>query len=321
MSNPNKTKLSKTEPYLIRFEHRGLIVVKGEDRHHFLQGLVTNDVLSLPEQGIIWSALLSPQGKFQHEFFVIEDEENQRILIDCAGGDALMSLGKTLRHYVLEEQVKLTIEQNLNSYTLFDPNGKVITDEQCNEVMQKYEIKPSLKFNDPRTRGLGWRLYANDKIDLLQDNQDLMHQAYHALRITHAIPDQNYDLSPEFSGRKPLLLELNFDQFGGIAWDKGCYMGQELTARTKYRALLKRRLYPISAPSGTLTPDQSLIQKEKTAGTVYGICDHPNQDQTLALAMLNLPAVEAWSHDQTPITTDQGGVITLLPLFPWNTQL
>ncbi|MDF1748405.1 MAG: folate-binding protein [Alphaproteobacteria bacterium] len=244
---------------------RGLITLSGDDRVSFLQGLVSNDVTKLESGRALWSALLTAQGKFRHDFFLIPDGD--RILIDCEGADRLMDLGQTLRRYVLRADAQLGIDQTVACFAIWgDELSALPADGTATSVAG------GILFADPRLPAMGYRLIAppetarqwlTDKGATEQSRAD-----WDAHRIPLGIPDGARDIQPD----KAILLEHGFDELHGLDWKKGCYMGQELTARTKYRGLTKKRLLPVRL-SGEAPEEGSQITTAdgKDAGTLFSI--------------------------------------------------
>jgi folate-binding protein YgfZ len=209
---------------------RGVLEIAGADRVAFLNGLVSNDVSLAAPSRAVWAALLSPQGRYLTDFFIFSDQE--RLLLD-APLQAVTDLQRRLSRYRLRSAVSFQdLSSTLRVYAAWDG------------------LPPQVPVTapDPRLERAGYRMISAAEIP------DAAGQAaYDAHRLHLGLPDGPPDLEPE----KTLLLEAGFDELGGVAWDKGCYMGQELTARTKYRGLVKRRLVPVtldSAPPPAGTP-------------------------------------------------------------------
>jgi folate-binding protein YgfZ len=207
-----------------------VLEVAGDDRVAFLQGLVSNDVaLAVPGRAV-WAALLTPQGKWLADFFIVADAG--RLLLDCERGQAAMLLQR-LGRYRLRSRVTLAERPDMRVYAAW--GGKPALPDGVVAVA------------DPRLADAGWRVVTDRAVPTTADAAD-----WDAHRIALGLPDGSRDLEAD----KTVLLEAGFDELGGVSWSKGCYMGQELTARTKYRGLLKRRLVPVAIdgpvpPSGT----------------------------------------------------------------------
>ena len=190
---------------LVELPDRGVIRITGEDRVAFLQGLVSNDVEAVVPGHAVWAAFLTPQGKWLADFFVFADGDS--LLLDCERAQMPMLLQR-LSRYRLRMKVALTADESLRVYVAWDgtpPTGDVIAP-------------------DPRLAGFAWRiLTAADRAVNATEGD------WHRRRIANGIPDGSRDLESE----KTVLLEAGFDELKGVSWTKGCYMGQELTARTK----------------------------------------------------------------------------------------
>ena len=237
---------------------RAAIEVAGDDRVAFLQGLVSNDVTEAVPGRAAWAALLTPQGRWLADFFILHDQD--RLLLDCERGQAEMLIAR-LSRFRLRAKVALSLT-GLRVHAAWDGAPKAASGV--------------LAAADPRLPEAGWRvltpgvLAAGDAValDAAQDAAD-----WDRHRLLLGLPDGSRDCESE----KTLLLEAGFDELGGISWTKGCYMGQELTARTRYRGLLKRRLVPVHSSGALPAPGTVLTHGGIEAGTMrssrdeYGI--------------------------------------------------
>ncbi len=206
---------------------RAVIEVSGEDRVSFLQGLVSNDVAEAAPGRAVWAALLTPQGKWLADFFILAD--GARLLLDCEAGQAAM-LAQRLTRFRLRAKVAVQPVPTLVYAAWGDaaPEAGIVA-------------------LDPRTPHAGWRVLSDTALPANATATD-----WDQHRLPLGLPDGSRDMEAE----KTTLLEAGFDELHGVSWTKGCYMGQELTARTKYRGLLKRRLTPVRIdgpvpPAGT----------------------------------------------------------------------
>jgi len=207
----------------IRLPNRGFLRLSGPDRLSFLQGLVSNDVNAALPGHAIYACLLTPQGKFLHDFFLIADGDS--LLIDCEA-DRRADLAQRLKMYKLRSKIEIA-EADYAAYAIL---GDVPA------------IAGAIVYPDPRVAALGARAALPAGADeSLFGLAELPFDAYDRLRIANAVPDGSRDMEVG----KAILLENNIDLLNGVAWDKGCYTGQELTARTKYRGLIKKRLVPV----------------------------------------------------------------------------
>ena len=211
---------------------RAVVAVDGPDRVSFLQGLVSNDVSLVAPGKAIWAGLLTPQGRWLADFFILQ--ENDRLLLDCERTQAPMLIQKLTR-FRLRSKVELS-PTDLHVHAAWDGEPASAPD--------------TLIAPDPRLPEAGWRVLS--AIIQAPDEADASDWDRHRLLL--GLPDGSRDCESE----KTLLLEAGFDELCGISWTKGCYMGQELTARTRYRGLLKRRLVPVGSDA-TLPPPGTIL--------------------------------------------------------------
>lgn len=202
-----------SKPFYVTLPDRGLIHLEGEDRVSFLQGLVSNDVEKVTAGAIQYSCLLTPQGKFLHDFFVHTGDGF--LLLDCEGGARAKDLYDRLNKFRLRAKVKISVEENNPVYAVFNMD----------------EGLP-----DPRSATLGRRTFQKPALD------EQPFEEWDRRRIAATIPDGSRDMELE----KSTLLEGHIDKLHGLDWNKGCYMGQELTARMHYRGLAKKHLYTVT---------------------------------------------------------------------------
>lgn len=279
-----------TDLHYIPLDDRGVLTIAGPDRAEFLQGLVTNDVARVGPARAAWGALLSPQGKFRHDFFMIEDaaaDGGSRYLFDCEGGERLMDLGVTLRRYVLRSKVTLDMARDLAVLIAWG-DGVAEALGLPGETGAAAPFAGGYVFVDPRDAGVGVRVLAPraEAIAALEaaglrlgDRAD-----WDRRRIPLGLPDGSRDMEVD----KAILLENGFDELGGVDWKKGCYMGQELTARTKYRGLVKKRLTPVrvvDGAEGDLSPNTPVTAEGKEVGTLFSTAGD------VGLALLRLKAL------------------------------
>ncbi|PHI95290.1 hypothetical protein BG621_07045 [Parasaccharibacter apium] len=213
--------------------HRSVISFTGSERAIFLQGLVTNDVLALAPQQSCWTALLNAQGRIQALFYLWRADDI--LFLDIATEHA-ETIIKTLNRFRLRADVQI----ELTNYSIL--TGPVETPPPQQAI---------LAVSDPRHLALGWRAICPHPIieaTAARDN-DLITR-----RLMIGVPD-DADIIPG----QTLVLEANMDYLHGVSWEKGCYLGQEVTARTHYRGLIKKRILPISSRDGTPLPAEAAI--------------------------------------------------------------
>lgn len=276
------------EAKAVILEHRGVLKLGGADRVDFLQGIVSNDVTRVSPELAVWTAFLTPQGKFLHEFFLAGQADT--FLIDCEAERAA-DLARRLKLYKLRAQV--TVEAAPDDFAVAALIGA--------EALAKLELPAEpgrssafaggLVFVDPRLPELGARAIL-PKATARQALSEAGFapgslEDYDAIRIAAGVPDGSRDLEIE----KSTLLESGFDELHGIDWDKGCYMGQELTARTKYRGLAKKRLLPVEIAGPAPEPGAAITRGGKEIGALRSAVDQAG-DTSLGLALLRLEALE-----------------------------
>lgn len=225
-----------SKPFYVELPGRGAVRIEGADAKSFLQGLISNDTAKITPDAILYACLLTPQGKFLHDFFM--HEIDGALILDCEGGMRAKDLHDRLAKFKLRSKVTLSVEEQKPVYAVFESD----------------EGLP-----DPRHEKMGHRTFA--KPDLEQKP----FEAWDALRISLCIPDGSRDMEIE----KSTLLECNIDKLKGIDWNKGCYMGQELTARMHYRGLAKKHLYTVTIngePPPTFTDLPNGAQMRSSCG-------------------------------------------------------
>lgn len=211
---------------------RTIIRITGPDARDFLQGLVTNDVSGL-DHGIVYAAMLTPQGKYIADFFLVP-EGPESILLDVHD-DLAQDLLKRLSMYKLRAQVAL--------------------DETYLKVRRGTGPAPEGAFDDPRHPAMGWRLYGDTAGD---DGTD-----WDAIRVAHCIPETGIELTPD-----TFILEAGFARLNGLDFRKGCYVGQEVTARMHHKTELRKGLATVTI-DGPAEPGAAITSADdKAAGTL-----------------------------------------------------
>jgi len=259
----------------VRLPNRGFLRLSGEDRLKFLQGLVSNDVNAVAPGHAAYSCLLTPQGKFLHDFFLIADGDS--LLIECEA-DRRADLAQRLKMYRLRSKIEIA-DADYDVFAAFGA-APLTTD--------------AIVYPDPRAPELGKRVLLPTGG---RPGPEIPFDSYDRLRIANAVPDGSRDMEVG----KAILLENNIDLLNGIAWDKGCYTGQELTARTRYRGLIKKRLTPVRV-SGAIPPAGTPLTE---AGGEVGEMRGANGDLGLALLRLErLRKPEAIAIDGAVLTPE-----------------
>ncbi len=280
---------------------RGILAVSGPDRRVFLQGLVSNDTEKLAAGRAIYAALLTPQGKYLHDFIMVEHDET--IWLDAESA-RLADLRRRLSMYRLRAKVEIAELPDLGVAAVFG-DGALPALGLSDDPGAVRPFEDGVMLVDPRTAELGARLIL-DRLHLarLVEGRHVAagvaeadFAAWDRHRLALGVPDGSRDLVPE----KSILLEAGFDELNGVDWQKGCYVGQELTARTKYRGLIKKRLFPVHLDGPTPEPGALIMQDGKEAGEMRSARDN------LGLALLRLEAVA----ENRPLSTDLCKIIPL----------
>ena len=260
----------------IELEDSAFFEIKGIEKNSFLQGLITNDINKCKINKSIYSAFLTPQGKFVADFFIAKLKnsflfETHEKLID--------ELIKKLNFYKLRADVKLDKNTKYSSLAIYDKNK--LFDNLIAEGDSKI-IDNGIIFIDPRKNIMGLKAfiektYVNDfciKYSLQKDSL----VDYDQKRIENLIPHSILDLQIN----KSVLLENNFDSINAIDWEKGCYIGQEITARMRYRSLLKKSLTKIIIIKGNIISGDEIFFENKKIGNVSSF------NNNIGLAMLRI---------------------------------
>lgn len=214
-------------------ESRKIYAIEGADRESFLQGLITNDIRRLSD-GPLYAALLSPQGKYLADFFLVADDG--RILLD------------------ISETIAAPTMQRLGLYRL---RADVTITPTNLQVQRGTGAAPAGAVADPRHPALGWRLYGDLGGD---DGSD-----FTALRVAHGIPETMVELIRNDS----YILEAGFERLNGVDFRKGCYVGQEVTARMKHKTELRKGLVRVSLTGDAPPPGTPVTSAGREIGTLF----------------------------------------------------
>ena len=284
--------------------HRGALRVSGDDRVAFLQGLISNDVTRVSPAQAIHAALLTPQGRFLWDMFVVE---NGDALVLDVERDRAADLMKKLGLYKLRS--KVTLQNPGDDVEIAVAYGPGAAKALClpETAGAARAIDDVIAYVDPRLPALGVRILAPDgHVATLLPARGFApapFDDYEALRLSLGVPDGSRDLPVD----KALLLENGFDELNGVDWKKGCYMGQELTARTKYRALVRKRLLPVAVEGPLPAAGTPVMLGDQEAGEMRsGVAGH-------ALALLRLEAVDRAAIGDGAL---KAGDALLKPQFP-----
>jgi len=223
-----------------RLDDRAVISLTGPEARGFLQNLVTNDLDRLEPGRGLYAALLSPQGKIGFDFFVVEGEGGLLLDVAAAAREALL---KKLKLYRLRAQVEIAAREELGVYAALTGDA----------------VRRAVSFRDPRHDGLPARSIGA----VAEMPADLPGTAdYHEARLALAVPEGG-----DFGFEKIFALDGGLDELHAISFTKGCYVGQELTARMKHRATSRKR--PLLAMGDApLPPPGTAVAREGDIGEV-----------------------------------------------------
>ncbi len=211
---------------------RRVLRITGNDRKTFLQNLVTNNVEGL-SAGLVWTALLTPQGKYLADFFLVPEDD--AILLDVA------------------EPLAAGLLQRLTMYRL---RADVAIEATELEVSRGLGDAPEGAFADPRDPSLGWRAY---------DGRPGQEADWEALRVAAGVPESGIELIPNDS----YPLEMGFERLHGVDFKKGCYVGQEVTARMKHKTELRKGLARVRVTGAVPVGSEIVNGKGSVVGTLY----------------------------------------------------
>ena len=246
-------------------EDRAILYLNGEDVENFLQNIISNDIKKVTDVSSCFSGLFTPQGKFLYEFIVIKHKSGY--FLDCHKNQA-DSLFKQLNLYKLRSKVEILNLSNEFVVAAFSKE-KFLTFENSknlNGYTLKYREDPIVL--DPRNKDLGARLIINleklylslKKLDLHNSNLKEYYSLSHKLGI---VPQNINDLENNLFG-----IECNFAELNGVDFKKGCYVGQENTARIKLKEKLNKRLLPIQLLEGKINKNDKIFFEKKEIGKI-----------------------------------------------------
>jgi len=253
-------------------QNRGVLKIEGADRYNFLQGLITQDIKSLTRDHAVYSAFLTPQGRYQYDFFMIEINDAIYLDVEINRMEDLLCRFKI---YKLRSQVILSDETSAWTVILLlgdQPNNAFELEADLGKTLL-YEA--GIVYVDPRLKTLGLRsiLPAHFDVSCLEAKgfRKAKFTEYDCLRLSLGVPDGSRDMKID----KAIPLECNLDELNAIGWKKGCYMGQELTARTKYVGLVRKRLIPVIIEGEPpLDPEDPIIFEGEKMGYLHSRCEN-----------------------------------------------
>jgi folate-binding protein YgfZ len=256
-------------------DDRAVIALSGPDARPLLQGLITQDIERLSPDRALYAGLLTPQGKILFDFLVVEGEG--AVLLDCVTelADALV---KRLTMYRLRARVEIARREQLAVLAAWDDSPL-----------------PGLCFDDPRLPALGKRAIAA-RAEVPHDFGPA--GDYHAHRLALGVPE-----GTDFGRDRMFALDADFEELHGVDFTKGCYVGQELTARMKHRGTARKRLLPVEGPDPLPAPGANVMADGKSIGEIVGT------HGTCGFALIRLDRLE--DAGDIPLMVD-GNAVTLV---------
>ena len=253
-------------------DDRAILYINGEDAKEFLQNLISNDINKVSDVNSCFSSLLTPQGKFLYEFIIVKHKSGY--ILDCEKPQA-EELFKQLSLYKLRSKVEILNLSNEFVVAAFSHEKFLTFDEAKDQPGCTIKYREDPIFLDPRNKDLGARLIINleklylslKKLDLHDANLKEYYSLSHSLGI---VPKDLNKLKDKLFG-----IECNFEELNGIDFKKGCYVGQENTARIKLKNKLSKRLFPINVINGKLHEGESIYNNEIEIGKVLIDSDYP----------------------------------------------
>lgn len=291
-----------TDGAVARLTDRRILALRGEDVGGFLQGLITVDMHQLSPSQSLWGALLTPQGRYLFDFFVLCGDLGE-VLLDCEAARA-GALLQRLQLYRLRRKIEITDTGDAFAVLVSDadPARFGLAPERGATV----RVGQAIVLVDPRLAALGLRsvLPAASVVPFIAEHglREVPAEVFVRRRLRLGVPEGSADLVPERS----LPLECNFPEFGGVSFNKGCFVGQEVTARMHFRARPRRRLLParfIGPAPAAGTPVRTADGEE--AGTVQRVLDE--------LGLVLIRVEHLWRLEARPLLADGTTVEPELP--------
>ena len=287
---------NSTTPSFALRPDRAFVRVTGDEAAEFLQGLISQDTQTITLNHAGYGALLTPQGKFLHDLFLTKIPDG--FLLECER-ERRDDLVTRLKRYRLRAKIDIAPDENLAVAVLWGDGAHDAVGlagqpgSALNEGTRTTHV-------DPRLAVLGVRIIdAPDALTAPSPAIDSSLDIFRAYRLSLGVPEGSGDILVD----RGFLLENGFDELNGVDWQKGCYVGQELTARTKYRGLVKRRLMPVRIEGVAPEPGSKIEADGRDAGEIRSVAGE------WALALIRL---DAWRNGG-PMTS---GSATVTPQKP-----
>ena len=275
------------EDFFILNSFSKFLEISGEDTAEFLQGLISNDIYKCKSDTPIYSCMLSPQGKFLADFFIIQESDKYLIEIHEKYLESFIS---KIQIYKLRSKVNIIENKKMCSIILFSKEN----------IRLDNIIK---SFSDPRNENIGYKIYIDkNELNKIKNMKMEPYDTYKEILIKNLVPNSTNDLTVN----KSLLLENNFDNLNAIDWDKGCYVGQEITARMKYRAILKKQLYLLEIIKGEININDDVCLEKNNFGKVI------SKVNQYILCMLKIELVEKTLNNKENFEVNNSVILKIL---------
>ncbi|MEQ8370485.1 MAG: folate-binding protein [Alphaproteobacteria bacterium] len=301
------------EKYLTHLAWRGAVSVSGPDSRSLLQGLLTQDVALADGRHACWGGFLTPQGRFLHDLFILQapglDSDALLLEVERERTDDLV---QRLSRYRLRARCQITGLPDAWQVLALWGEESATTLPLASEPGALVEAHGGLVWRDPRHPVMGLRaLVPTGATDSLTAAGFVTAPAaaWDAHRIALGVPDGSRDLEAERS----LPMESGFDGLNGISWTKGCYVGQELTARMHYRALVKRRLIPVRIDGPLPRTGATIRAGEAEIGDMRSVANGVKDSPTLALAHVRLDALKETLTGKQDLWCGEARITPVLP--------
>ena len=236
-----------------------IIKVHGKNIDNFFQNIITNDINNLNSENPIYTAMLSPQGKYLYDFFILKEESFFLLEVNT---NTVNSLIDEIQKYDIRKDISIELQENLYTKVIVEEN---LIKDYLEKINKKkiYREESFLFFLDPRSKDFLYRFwFYKTSTNLLNFSED---EEVEKKRILNKIPNSELDLIYN----KSFILNYNFENINALSFNKGCYIGQENTARQKYRGTQKYSLKSIKVISGTMPGlNEDIFYKNVKVGTM-----------------------------------------------------
>lgn len=284
----------------------GLLEITGADSLKFLQGLMSNDIESIRDAGVGYTVWHSHRGRYLFDTLItsVENSSSPTFLLHCEGG-SLPFIGNHLMRFKLRSKVSISdVSDKFKVWSYLDGGGTLA----LNKVSEFYKDK-GMVFVDPRTSVLGLRILLPPKM-VPTEFPIANVSVYDTLCVLHGIPRGGLDMPFD----KALPLEYNLDWLGGFNFHKGCYLGQELTARIHFQGLIRKRLVPViletaqsSTPKSPTFPSLSSLSSDDSSSLLFPSFIDPSFDLITSDMSNLMNGAVPYNKPQAPLPVHRDG--------------